>query len=97
MTEVCDVCWPSANGSTFSRLFTRCQACFSSGSATALTGAQSCLSSALPVQNNASNPTITNLNYTNLAFPGPAAYPFYSASQSNMCNVYLPNDSTLSR
>ena len=51
----------------------------------------------MAVQNNASNPTITTLNYTNLAFPGPAAYPFYSASQSNLCNVYLPNDSTLSR
>ena len=49
------------------------------------------------MQNNASNPTIANLNYTNLAFPGPAAYPFYSASQSNLCNVYVPNDSTLSR
>lgn len=48
-------------------------------------------------QNNASNPTITTLNYTGLAFPGPAAYPFYSASQSNTCNVYVPNDSTLSR
>jgi len=36
-------------------------------------------------------------NYTNLAFPGPAVYPFYSASQSNTCNVYIPNDSTLSR
>ena len=51
----------------------------------------------MALQNNASNPTIANLNYTGLAFPGPAAYPFYSASQSNMCNVYLPNDSTLSR
>ncbi len=51
----------------------------------------------MAVQNNASNPTIANLNYTNLAFPGPAAYPFYSASQSNLCNVYVPNDSTLSR
>lgn len=51
------------------------------------------------LQGNASNPTsvYTNANYTNLAFPGPAAYPFYSASQSNTCNVYLPNDSTLSR
>ena len=49
------------------------------------------------MQNNVSNPTIANLNYTNLAFPGPAAYPFYSASQSNLCNVYVPNDSTLSR
>ena len=51
------------------------------------------------MQNNASNPTTmySSLNYTNLAFPGPAAYPFYSASQSNTCNVYIPNDSTLSR
>ena len=50
-------------------------------------------------QNNASNPTqiYAGINYTNLAFPGPAAYPFYSASQSNTCNIYIPNDSTLSR
>ena len=51
------------------------------------------------LQNNASNPTqiYAGVNYTNLAFPGPAAYPFYSASQSNTCNVYIPNDATLSR
>ena len=50
-------------------------------------------------QGNASNPTqlYSGVNYTGLAFPGPAAYPFYSASQSNTCNVYIPNDSTLSR
>ena len=51
------------------------------------------------LQNNASNPTqiYAGVNSTNLAFPGPAAYPFYSASQSNTCNVYIPNDATLSR
>jgi hypothetical protein len=50
-------------------------------------------------QNNASNPTTIyqGVNYTNLAFPAPAVYPFYSASQSNICNVYIPNDATLSR
>ena len=32
-----------------------------------------------------------------MAFPGPAVYPFYSASQSNTCNIYIPNDATLSR
>ena len=53
----------------------------------------------MSLQNNASNPTqiYAGVNYTNLAFPGPAAYPFYSASQSNTCNVYIPNDATLSR
>ena len=56
------------------------------------------LGSAL-LQGNASNPTplYTAANYSSLAFPGPAVYPFYSASQSNTCNVYVPNDSTLSR
>ena len=51
------------------------------------------------MQSNASNPSTiyASANYGNLAFPGPAAYPFYSASQSNTCNVYIPNDSTLSR
>ena len=51
------------------------------------------------VQGKASNPTqlYAGVNYTNLAFPGPAAYPYYSASQSNTCNIYIPNDSTLSR
>ena len=51
------------------------------------------------LQSNASNPTqiYAGVNYTNLAFPGPAAYPFYSASQSNTCNIYIPNDATLSR
>ena len=39
----------------------------------------------------------SSINYTGLAFPGPSAYPFYSASQSNTCNVYIPNDATLSR
>lgn len=50
-------------------------------------------------QSNSSNPTsiYQAANLSNLAFPGPAAYPFYSASQSNTCNVYIPNDSTLSR
>ena len=51
------------------------------------------------MQNNASNPTTlySSINYTGLAFPGPSAYPFYSASQSNTCNVYIPNDATLGR
>lgn len=51
------------------------------------------------MQSNASNPSAiyASVNYANLAFPGPAAYPFYSASQSNTCNVYIPNDATLSR
>ena len=30
-------------------------------------------------------------------FPKPSVYPYYSATQSGMCNVYIPNDSTLSR
>ena len=30
-------------------------------------------------------------------FPKPSAYPYYSATQSGMCNVYIPNESTLSR
>ena len=51
------------------------------------------------LQNNVSNPTspYAAANYANLAFPGPAVYPFYSASQSNTCNIYIPNDATLSR
>ena len=31
------------------------------------------------------------------AFPEPSVYPYYSATQSGMCNVYIPNGGTLSR
>ena len=30
-------------------------------------------------------------------FPMPSVYPYYSATQSGMCNVYIPNGGTLSR
>ena len=33
----------------------------------------------------------------NASFPEPSVYPYYSATQSGMCNVYIPNGGTLSR
>ena len=37
------------------------------------------------------------LDPTNIPFPRPTVYPYVSATQSGLCNVYIPNDSTLSR
>ena len=38
-----------------------------------------------------------SLDPTSIPFPRPTVYPYVSATQSGLCNVYIPNDSTLSR
>ena len=39
----------------------------------------------------------STIDSTGASFPKPSVFPYYSATQSGMCNVYIPNDGTLSR
>ena len=39
----------------------------------------------------------TGIDLDGVPFPKPNVYPYYSATQSGMCNVYIPNEGTLNR